>query len=95
MARDAWDCAAVLQAIAGKDPHDATSLPARVPDYVNGLERPVKGLRIGIPKEYFQSGMEPGVESSIQEAIRKFEELGMEVREVSCRIPGTDCQYIT
>ena len=83
MARDAWDCAAVLQALAGKDPHDATSLPAPVPDYVKGLERPVKGLRIGIPKEYFQSGMEPGVESTLQEAIRKFEELGMDVREVS------------
>ena len=83
MARDAWDCAAVLQAIAGKDPRDATSLPVPVPDYAKGLERPVKGLRIGIPKEYFQSGMEPGVESSIREAIRKFEELGMQVREVS------------
>ena len=83
MARSAYDCAAVLQAIAGKDPHDATSLPAPVPDYIKNLEKPVKGLRLGIPKEYFQSGMEPGVESSIREAIRKFEELGMEVREVS------------
>jgi aspartyl-tRNA(Asn)/glutamyl-tRNA(Gln) amidotransferase subunit A len=83
IARDAYDCAAVLQVIAGQDRRDATSLPAPVPDYVKGLEKPVKGLRLGIPKEYFQSGMEPGVESSIREAIRKFEELGMEVREVS------------
>jgi len=83
MARDAWDCAAVLQAIAGQDRRDTTSLPAPVPDYVKGLEKPVKGLRLGVPKEYFQSGMEPGVESSIREAIHKFEELGMEVREVS------------
>jgi len=82
MARDAWDCAAVLQSIAGKDRRDATSLPNPVPDYVKNLDKPVKGLRIGIPKEYFQSGMEPGVESSIREAIRKFEELGMQVREV-------------
>ena len=88
MARDAYDCAAVLQAIAGKDLHDATSLPAPVPDYLKQLKKPVKGLRLGIPKEYFQSGMEPGVESSIREAIRKFEELGMQVREVS--LPHTN-----
>ena len=83
MARDAYDCAAVLQTIAGQDPHDATSLPAPVPDYLQNLEKPVKGLRLGIPKEYFQAGMEAGVESSIRAAIRKFEELGMEIREVS------------
>jgi aspartyl-tRNA(Asn)/glutamyl-tRNA(Gln) amidotransferase subunit A len=83
MARDVFDCATVLQAIAGQDPHDATSLPALVPDYLQNLEKPVKGLRLGIPKEYFQAGMEPGVESSIQAAIRTFAELGMEIREVS------------
>lgn len=83
MARDAHDCATVLQSIAGRDPHDATSLPAPVPDYLQNIEKPVKGLRLGIPKEYFLSGMEAGVESAIREAIRKFEELGMEVHEVS------------
>lgn len=83
MARSAYDCAAVLQAIAGLDPRDATSLPEAVPDYLQKLERPVKGLRLGIPREYFQAGMEAGVESSIREAIRKLEELGMEIREVS------------
>jgi aspartyl-tRNA(Asn)/glutamyl-tRNA(Gln) amidotransferase subunit A len=83
MARDAYDCAAVLETIAGQDSRDATSLPAPVPDYLKNLEKPVKGLRLGIPKEYFQAGMEAGVESSIREAIRKFEELGMEIREVS------------
>ena len=85
---DVEDCAAVLQTIAGKDLRDATSLPAPVPDYLKQLKKPVKGLRLGIPKEYFQSGMEPGVESSIREAIRKFEELGMQVREVS--LPHTN-----
>jgi aspartyl-tRNA(Asn)/glutamyl-tRNA(Gln) amidotransferase subunit A len=83
LARSARDCAAVLQTIAGQDPHDATSLPSPVPDYIAGLERPVKGLRLGIPREYFQSGMEWGVENAIHAAISKFEELGMEVREVS------------
>jgi aspartyl-tRNA(Asn)/glutamyl-tRNA(Gln) amidotransferase subunit A len=72
-----------LQIIAGQDPRDATSLPAPVPDYLEKLDKPVKGLRLGIPKEYFQAGMEPGVESSIQEAIHTFEKLGMQVREVS------------
>jgi aspartyl-tRNA(Asn)/glutamyl-tRNA(Gln) amidotransferase subunit A len=83
MARSAYDCAAVLQAIAGQDPRDATSLPAPVPDYLKKLDKPIKGLRLGIPKEYFQAGMEPGVENSIREAVKKFEGLGMEVREVS------------
>jgi aspartyl-tRNA(Asn)/glutamyl-tRNA(Gln) amidotransferase subunit A len=83
MARSAYDCATILQIIAGQDPRDATSLPAPVPDYLEKLDKPVKGLRLGIPKEYFQAGMEPGVESSIQEAIHTFEKLGMQVREVS------------
>ncbi len=83
LARSAWDCAAVLGAIAGQDQRDATSLSAPVPDYLQNLEAPVKGLRLGIPQEYFQPGMESGVESSIRAAIHKFEELGMEIREVS------------
>jgi aspartyl-tRNA(Asn)/glutamyl-tRNA(Gln) amidotransferase subunit A len=83
MARSAYDCAIVLQAIAGQDSRDATSLPGIVPDYVAKLDKPVKDLRLGIPKEYFQAGMEPGVEASIREAIRKFEELGMQIREIS------------
>ena len=83
MARSAYDCAAVLQTIAGQDPRDATSLPAPVPNYLKKLEQSVKGLRLGIPEEYFQAGMEPGVESSIREAIKKLEELGIEVKEVS------------
>jgi aspartyl-tRNA(Asn)/glutamyl-tRNA(Gln) amidotransferase subunit A len=83
MAQDAYDCATVLQTIAGKDRRDATSLPDSVPNYLAGIEKPIKGLRLGIPKEYFQAGMEEGVENSIKAAIRKLEELGMEVREVS------------
>ncbi len=87
MAREVYDCAAVLQAIAGKDPRDSTSLPAPVPNYLRELEKPVKGLRLGIPKEYFSSGMEPGVEATIQQAIKHLEGLGMQVREVS--LPNT------
>jgi aspartyl-tRNA(Asn)/glutamyl-tRNA(Gln) amidotransferase subunit A len=83
MAHDAYDCALVLQAIAGQDKRDATSLPAPIPDYTGGLKKPVKGLRLGIPKEYFVAGMEAGVEKAIREAIHSLEGLGMEIREVS------------
>jgi aspartyl-tRNA(Asn)/glutamyl-tRNA(Gln) amidotransferase subunit A len=83
MAQDAYDCAAVLRVIAGRDPHDATSLPAPVPDYLQNIDKPIKGLRLGIPREYFQAGMETGVESALKAAIRKFQELGMEIHEVS------------
>jgi aspartyl-tRNA(Asn)/glutamyl-tRNA(Gln) amidotransferase subunit A len=83
LTREVYDCAAVLQAIAGKDPRDATSLSTPVPDYLKTLGEPVKGLRLGIPKEYFQPGMEAGVEASIQEAVHTLEGLGMQVQEVS------------
>lgn len=81
--RNAYDCATVLQAIAGHDPHDSTTYNSSVPRYTENIEKPVKGMKLGIPKEYFVAGMEAGVESSIQQAIRQFEKLGMEIHEVS------------
>jgi len=83
LGREVEDCAAVLQAIAGRDPRDATSLDAPVPDYLAGMQKPVKGLRLGIPKEYFAAGIQPGVEAALRAAIRQFEGLGMEIHEVS------------
>jgi len=83
LARDAYDCATVLEAIAGNDPHDSTTYNSPVPNYTANINKPVKGMKLGIPKEYFVEGMEAGVESSIQEAIRQFEKLGMEIHEVS------------
>lgn len=83
MARSVEDCAAVLQVIAGQDSRDGTTLAAQVPDYLQSLEQPVRGLRLGIPKEYFVAGMEPSVEKALQEAMREFERLGLELREVS------------
>ncbi|MFN8381308.1 MAG: Asp-tRNA(Asn)/Glu-tRNA(Gln) amidotransferase subunit GatA [Anaerolineales bacterium] len=82
-ARDAYDCATALEAIAGHDPHDSTTYNSPVPNYTANITKPVKGMKLGIPKEYFVAGMEAGVESSIQEAIRQFEKLGMEIHEVS------------
>jgi aspartyl-tRNA(Asn)/glutamyl-tRNA(Gln) amidotransferase subunit A len=83
MTRDAYDCATVLEAIAGHDLHDSTTYNSPVPNYTANINKPVKGMKLGIPKEYFVAGMEAGVESSIQEAIRQFEKLGMEIHEVS------------
>jgi aspartyl-tRNA(Asn)/glutamyl-tRNA(Gln) amidotransferase subunit A len=83
MTRDAYDCATVLEAIAGHDVHDSTTYNSPVPTYTANINKPVKGMKLGIPKEYFIAGMEAGVASSIQEAIRQFEKLGMEIHEVS------------
>ncbi|HSO12909.1 MAG TPA: Asp-tRNA(Asn)/Glu-tRNA(Gln) amidotransferase subunit GatA [Anaerolineales bacterium] len=83
MTRDAYDCATVLEAIAGHDPHDSTTYNSPVPTYTANINKPVKGMKLGIPKEYFIAGMEAGVESSIQQAIRQFEKLGMKIHEVS------------
>ena len=83
MTRNAYDCATVLEIIAGHDPQDSTTYDSPVPRYTENIEKPIKGMKLGIPKEYFVAGMEAGVESSIQEAIRQFEKLGMDVREVS------------
>lgn len=82
--KDVTDCALVMNAIAGYDPMDSTSVSYPVPDYTSCLNRDLKGLRIGIPKEYFVEGMQEGVKSALEAAIKKLGELGAEVdREVS------------
>ncbi|MDO9301629.1 MAG: amidase family protein, partial [Anaerolineales bacterium] len=87
MTRDVYDCATVLETIAGHDEKDSTTFNSLVPRYTQHVTKSVKGMTIGIPKEYFVSGMEAGVESSIQEAIRTYEKLGMKIQEVS--LPNT------
>jgi aspartyl-tRNA(Asn)/glutamyl-tRNA(Gln) amidotransferase subunit A len=83
MTRDACDCATVLEVIAGHDPRDSTTYQSPVPNYTQHINKPVKGVKLGIPKEYFVAGMESGVETALQEAIRTYEKLGMEIHEVS------------
>jgi aspartyl-tRNA(Asn)/glutamyl-tRNA(Gln) amidotransferase subunit A len=83
MTRDAHDCATVLEHIAGHDPLDSTTYQSPVPSYTQHINKPVKGMKLGIPKEYFVAGMEAGVETALQEAIRAYEKLGMEIHEVS------------
>ena len=83
MAREVYDVAAVTESIAGLDKRDSTSSALPVPQYTQSLGKSVKGMKLGIPKEYFVAGMESGVESAIQQAIQQFEALGMEIHEVS------------
>jgi aspartyl-tRNA(Asn)/glutamyl-tRNA(Gln) amidotransferase subunit A len=64
VARTAEDCAYVLQAMAGFDPLDSTSVDRPVPDYAAALARPIKGLRVGLPKEYFAEGLEAGTRAA-------------------------------
>lgn len=82
------DAALLLQAISGHDPKDSTSAPVPVPDYLAALGRGVKGLRIGLPKEYFIEGMDPQVDKAVRQAVAALESLGATVHEVS--LPHTD-----
>jgi aspartyl-tRNA(Asn)/glutamyl-tRNA(Gln) amidotransferase subunit A len=77
------DAALVLQAIAGHDPMDSTSLDLPVPDYSAELEAGVKGMKLGVPKEYFVDGMDPQVAMRVREAIEVYRGLGAEIVEVS------------
>ena len=77
------DAALVLQAVAGHDPMDSTSLDVPVPDYSAQLNDGVKGMKLGVPKEYFVEGMDPQVEKRVREAIEVYRGLGAEIVEVS------------
>jgi aspartyl-tRNA(Asn)/glutamyl-tRNA(Gln) amidotransferase subunit A len=82
------DIATVMQIIAGRDANDSTSTTAPVPNYDAETEKPVKGLRIGIPKEYFGAGMDPEVRKKMEAGIELYRKLGCEIREI--RMPHTD-----
>ncbi len=88
LARTVEDCALMLQAIAGQDPADATSSALPVPDYVAGLARPVKGLRIGIPASYFLDALDPGIRKLLEASLDVLRSLGCEILEVA--IPDMD-----
>ncbi len=77
------DAAIVLRTIAGRDPMDSTSADVPVPDYVAELDTPVRGMKIGIPKEYFAEGLDGEVRKAIEAAIQKLASLGCEVVEIS------------
>ncbi|HXV20908.1 MAG TPA: Asp-tRNA(Asn)/Glu-tRNA(Gln) amidotransferase subunit GatA [Desulfuromonadales bacterium] len=96
LARDVEDCAILLQAVAGYDPLDSTSVDTPVPDYLATLRQGVKGLRIGLPREYFIEGLDPEVKAAVEAAIATFRQLGAETVEVG--LPHTDyavaCYYL-
>ncbi len=84
LTRDVTDCALVLNTIAGYDRRDSTSAPNPTPDYTQCLTTDLKGLHIGVPKEYFVEGMQAEVKTAMQTAIKKLEELGARIEwEVS------------
>jgi aspartyl-tRNA(Asn)/glutamyl-tRNA(Gln) amidotransferase subunit A len=86
--KDVEDCAIMMNAISGYDPYDSTSVNIDVPDYKRFLVKDVRGMKIGIPEEYFVEGMDPDVEKSVREAIKLFESWGATVRSVS--LPHTE-----
>ena len=81
--KDVTDCALVMNAIAGYDPRDSTSLKVEIPDYTKSLGQGLSGLRIGVPTEYFVEGMEPGVESATRKSIEILDSMGAKVIEIS------------
>ncbi|RTE65905.1 Asp-tRNA(Asn)/Glu-tRNA(Gln) amidotransferase subunit GatA [Amphritea opalescens] len=87
MARTAEDNAMMLNVMAGFDPKDSTSLDRPVPDYTLTLNDSLKGLKIGLPKEFFSGEIDPQITTQVQNAIREFEALGATVQEVS--LPNT------
>ena len=82
------DAALVLNAISGRDPQDSTSLDEPVPDHTALLGRDLKGVRLGMPREYFIDGIDPQVDAAVRAAIRHYESLGAEIVEVS--LPNTE-----
>ena len=77
------DAARILQAIAGHDPKDSTSLQAPVPDYLAHLNDGVRGMKLGVPREYFGEGIDPGVRRNVETAIQSLSAKGAEIIEIS------------
>ncbi len=93
MTKTVADTALLMTVIGGKDPLDSTSADVPLPDFTRALARPVKGLKMGIPKEYFTSGIAPEIQHAVEEAIRGLESLGLEKVEVS--LPHLDYAVAT
>jgi len=87
------DSALLLNHLCGHDPRDSTSLNVETPDFTASLGKDIKGLRIGLPKEYYINGIHPGVSASVQAAIRKLESLGAIIEEIS--LPHTELGVAT
>ena len=93
LGRDVADVALVLEAIAGHDPADSTASPRTVPSYLAALDGTVRGLRLGLPREYFVEGMQPEVEAGVRAAVDQLERLGARIEPVS--LPHTEYAIAT
>ena len=93
MTKTAEDAAVLMNIISGHDPMDSTSANVPLPDFTTSLSNDVKGLKIGIPKEYFAKGLDADVEKSVQEGIKTLESMGMQAVEVS--LPHTEYAVAT
>lgn len=93
MAKTVEDTALLLQTMAGFDEHDSTSVNVPVPNYAATLNDPIKGIRIGLPKEYFSKGLNPDVAKIIESAIKEYEKLGATIVEIS--LPNTELSVPT
>ena len=91
--KEVRDAALLMAAIAGHDPQDSTSVPQAVPDYAAALGGDLKGLKIGVPREYFGPGLDPEVEAAIRSALKTMGSLGAEILEVS--LPHTEYAVAT
>jgi aspartyl-tRNA(Asn)/glutamyl-tRNA(Gln) amidotransferase subunit A len=88
LAGNVADAAAVMSVIAGHDEHDSTSAAVDVPDYASEARRPIQGLRIGVPEDYFAEGIDPEVKEKVQSAIALLERLGC--KRIPLHMPHTD-----
>jgi aspartyl-tRNA(Asn)/glutamyl-tRNA(Gln) amidotransferase subunit A len=92
-AKNVHDAATMLTVLSGHDERDSTSVPHPVPDYSAGLTGEIKGLKVGLPKEYFIGGVDAEVNAAVQAAIKQIEKLGAEIVEIS--LPHTDYAVAT
>ena len=83
LTKDVRDCATLLEAISGLDPRDSTSIPEPVPNYAAAFTGSLKGLRLGLPKEYRIGGLDPEVEKAVDVAVQQLQSLGAELVEIS------------
>ncbi len=88
IAKDVTDCAIMLNAIAGHDPRDSTSVPNPKPDYTRCLMTDISGMKVGVPREYFIEGLDPEVEKAVRSGLDVLKELGAEIVDVS--LPMTE-----
>jgi aspartyl-tRNA(Asn)/glutamyl-tRNA(Gln) amidotransferase subunit A len=91
--KDVRDAATLLGVMSGVDPRDSTSVPQPVPDYAASLTGDIKGLKLGLPKEYMIGGLDPEVKAVVDAAVKQYEKLGAEIVEIS--LPHTDYAVAT